>query len=390
MRRCLIALASLLAGCVDLGPSDPDAAREVVYDPAGTPAFAGQALTIQSCGAGNFCHSDEIAAVDRFGAPNGLSFDVRLASTTVEVEDEAVERLDVAQRNITSLADSAWALVHAGRMPPGGAAGDEYLRSVGLLDMESNPLPMPWERFDTDGNSLGPLPSIETEEGREIFRNWLVSGAPVVERTQCRIDGMEPALGYRVPLCERGCVDPTWESIYVQIIQPSCARSRCHDNTSPAEDLDLFVDLTPPEGQERLTLDQLRERSAAVVGRLLAGDGFAHGSSCREDMHVLLTPGDPDASLLYLKVAAASNEAICGNKMPLSGNPLTDQRLCAIREWIACMDDCADEDSALCTRCVDDARVACGVAAPFDIAEGSARCVVEEPCSSDPSIPRCP
>ncbi len=371
MRTSLI-VALLLSACdPDVGTADQDAALEVVYDPDGVPAFAGQALAIQSCGAGGFCHSDDIEPADRFGAPNGLGLDVRVASTTVEIEEEATARLLAHQTRMFGLRGLVWEQVGALRMPPGGAAGDEYRAAVENIT---------FERFDSAGEPLGPLPRIETEEGREIFRNWLASGVPVVERTQRRIDRQPNEAGYTVPVCERGCVDPTWASIYVQIIAPSCARSRCHDSSDPASDLDLYADLSVPAPQTVLTPEQLAERITPVLERIRGAD--AEGSQCRREGHVILTPSDPDTSLIYLKVAAASGDDVCGGKMPLSGNPLTEQRLCAIREWIAC-GACAPGDSS-CDACTEAARATCGVAASFDPAEGTAQCAVQQPCMNRP------
>ena len=381
MRSLLSSLVGLsfLAACdPSVGPADEDAALEVVYDQDGLPAFAGQALAIQSCGAGGFCHADGIEPIDRFGAPNGLGFDLRVASTTVEIEEEAVARLTAHQNNMLHNRGLVWGQVSSLNMPPGGPVGEEYRASVaGLV----------YERFDDDGEAVGALPSLDSEEGREIFRNWLAARVPVVERTQRRIDRRDDLLiGYVVPVCERTCVDPTWESIYVQIIEPSCARSRCHDNTEPASDLDLFADLTPPPPQSMLTPEQLHARLAPILVGDEDREGIiganAVGSQCRPEGWSIVVPNEPEMSLLYAKVAAASGDDICGGKMPLSGNPLTEQRLCAIREWIAC-GACAPGDTS-CDACTETARATCGVAAPFDLAQGTATCAVQQPCANRP------
>lgn len=401
----------VLTGCSrSVGPVDEQAALEVVYDSSGVPAFAGQALAIQSCGAGGFCHSADIEAEDRFGAPHGLNLDVRLASTTVEVEQEALDRLVRDQDFILQNRVLLWEQVSSLRMPPAGAVGERYRDAVGDLG---------YDRFDDSGEAIGPLPGLDTEEGREIFRNWLAAAVPVVERTQRRVD-RQPTEGWPpVPLCERGCVDPTWESIYVQIVRPSCALSSCHDEAEPASDRSFHVDLGDLGD---LTMDEL----GALVEPLresLVGD-VANESECRLGGHELIVPGDPEISLLYRKVAPArtfSTETectaatveedcgglplpectypessgwscpagtctytceVCGAVMPASGNPLTEQRLCAIREWIAC-GACGPGDAS-CDACIETARGMCGVGAPFDLATGTAECAIQQPCPNRP------
>lgn len=46
----------------------------------------------------------------------------------------------------------------------------------------------------------------------------------------------------------------------------------------------------------------------------------------------LVTPGDPDNSLLYLKL---TSHPPCGDQMPLSGLALTSSQLQMVRTWIA-------------------------------------------------------
>jgi hypothetical protein len=370
-----LALASSLlglsaAGCrANLGQADEDAAHEVVYDSAGTPAYAGQALVIQSCGSGGFCHSPGIAPEERFGAPAGLDFDLRIAATTVELEEEASQRLLEQHASVVAHAPEMWEQVSGLHMPPGGEAGAMYRASVSVQ----------FERYDDEGVSLGPLPGLDTEEGREILRNWLAMGAelPVVERTQPRLRGAAPVVGDVVPSCEVTCVEPSFESIYAQILVPSCGASRCHDNIDSAEDLDLVG--APPS-------DASRADFLAFLTTLL--DGFsgarAQGSVCRTEGWQLLVPGDPESSLLYAKVSAESSADVCGSKMPLAGNPLSEQRLCALREWIAC-GACGPEDRS-CDACIATARATCGVG-EFDPERGVAECLEVTPCANRPPSP---
>ena len=61
VKRLILLVVLVSFGCApELGEGDVESAREVVYDQRGLPAFAGQAIMIQSCGAGGHCHSPEI------------------------------------------------------------------------------------------------------------------------------------------------------------------------------------------------------------------------------------------------------------------------------------------------------------------------------------------
>ena len=53
----------------------------------------------------------------------------------------------------------------------------------------------------------------------------------------------------------------------------------------------------------------------------------------RGDM-VRVLPGDPDNSLLILKVRAQRPDSDIGAQMPYSYNPLTDSQVDLVRQWI--------------------------------------------------------
>jgi hypothetical protein len=68
---------------------------------------------------------------------------------------------------------------------------------------------------------------------------------------------------------------------------------------------------------------------------LTSGSSFGslvnQSSSQRSDL-TLVTPGNPDASLMWLKVS--SNSPPVGSRMPLLGAPLSSSELATIRDWI--------------------------------------------------------
>ncbi len=174
----LVLFASLVltAGCgTNFGPCDEAQAKTLVYDTSGLPAYEGQAVLDQSCGHGAFCHSHGATGQFRFGAPAGLDFDVAAAcgdSTSAATCDKA--RAVFATVHRTTL-DYDWDIdsqIGAGRMPPGGKAGQQTA-PVGT----GYTLPDPTHT---------PVPVASSPEGRAVLRNWFACGAPVVERTTDR------------------------------------------------------------------------------------------------------------------------------------------------------------------------------------------------------------
>ncbi|MFK7990278.1 MAG: hypothetical protein AB8I08_29930 [Sandaracinaceae bacterium] len=349
-RACAVGL--LVLGCTpDVGACDPEGpAFEVVYDEFGTPAMAGQALMIESCGGGGFCHSEGIAAPDRFNAPSGLAFDVTIASTSAQPQDGATARLAVHQARIARMRGEIWAEVDSGRMPP-----NVEREGVVVDDL--------YARVDDDGVTARDLPGLDVEEGRTILREWLACGAPVVERTQPRGDELAP-VGFTVRACNRRCVDPTFADLHEAVLERSCATGACHDADEPSARLDL----TDTGGLNALLSRLTSGTTAATEGcsECQCGDDEAFASM------PLITPGEPDASLLYRKVEP---ERACGGVMPLSGSPLSAQALCALREWIACG---APSDPSSEAECIDAARATCGV----QVMGGVVSCAEEDTCAN--------
>lgn len=169
MRRMVVIAILLPAGCsTDLGECDEEAARAVVYDEEGLPAYEGQALVQVSCGNGSFCHAARARGEARYGAPAGLDFDVALAGAS----EASVARLANGKRNVEEWAQEIYGEVERGTMPPWGEA---------TLVPHAN-LPR-FRRVAADG-TVERLPHVDSFEGLGILKNWLACGAPVVERTE--------------------------------------------------------------------------------------------------------------------------------------------------------------------------------------------------------------
>ena len=93
------------------------------------------------------------------------------------------------------------------------------------------------------------------------------------------------------------------------IFAMTCGGSGCHEAYMPAAQLDL---VTP-----------------GVADRLVGVQ--AVGEACVA-MGTLVVPEDPEASLLYLKLAGSPP---CGEPMPLLADALTAKQLSCVKEWIA-------------------------------------------------------
>jgi hypothetical protein len=352
MRRLWILGLSLLTGCPSLGSGAPcaaadgghpdgerppivpvcpggcdeDAARSVVYDAAGRSMYAGQALIHESCAAGgNFCHSS--SALDRFGVPAGLDFDIApTASDGTRYDRTGSARLAYAHNMVDRQARAIWNTIANGSMPPGRVGDTLSVHTFG------------WITDPTDPTRDVPLPTLETDEGREIVRNWLACGAPIVEAwaaftapmcdensdcptglceaDSCSYIGDSDTAVHRVdrPL------EPNWRSIYLQAIQPNCTTPGCHapDPLSGGA-LSAGLDLSTMERAYEALVDAEASEDEAL-GALCGGSG-----------RVLVDPGNPDGSLLVSKLAEEAPE--CGEQMPF-GQALDAEQVAVIREWI--------------------------------------------------------
>ena len=313
------------AGCVAVEhvgnrctPEDDARARTIVYRRDGSPAYAGQALLITSCGGGSFCHSEGATGAARFGVPLGLDFDPELADQVADPVHGAA-RLRRAQLRIFEYRDQIWTAVLDGSMPPPGALGTRVRQA-------------PYVTFDA-ADARTDAPTLDTDAGRETLRNWLACGAPVIERTgglgsttSCSADRDCPLTGI-CDLRTRACmpigetsplrivpIDPTWSSIYDVVVASRCATGACHGAERPAAGLDFHT--------EAIALDTLMTTQTSITAACAATGG------------PLIVPGQPESSLLYRKL---TDPEVCGGIMPRGGGQLPPRYTDAIRDWIAAL-----------------------------------------------------
>lgn len=350
------ALVPLLNACLpDLGDCDAAAARELVFRDTGDnvdgdnglPMYAGQALVQQSCGDGAFCHAEAAQGTSRYGASHVLDFDLSPACTGFEAPCQAGDPItDGLRANRQNAIDHAQIMLQAidrETMPPPGVGADVVSRApsfrrVDFLDIHSESFELRSRVAYCDQLPIGTcapgattielenplLPPVGSSEGREIVRNWLACGAPVVESAieaanlahtgwQCAPNNEAGHVGdcfVRIPAPVTP-PDPTWSSIFTTAILPGCG-TKCHSPSDPAHFRDSHLDLST---------------SLAAYQSLI--DGVASGSTeCVLANWSLLVPNDPDRSLFLRKM---EHTAGCGDAMGTFPPAVTD----VIRAWIA-------------------------------------------------------
>ena len=110
--------------------------------------------------------------------------------------------------------------------------------------------------------------------------------------------GCEPQLEGKDRFC------PPDFNVIEDLFKPRCTQASCHAaGVHPAGGLDL--------------------QSSGVTARLIGVPATCGG--------VRVDPNDPDHSLLLEKVAG---QPVCGGRMPLGGQPLTEGEVSCLREWM--------------------------------------------------------
>lgn len=324
LRKALPLAATLalvsLAGCRStIDDCAEDASPLYVVDPEGRISFAGQALVHTGCAAGR-CHDEGAEGSARHGVPLGL--DLGLPIAMIEDVREPLpeghrELLARSRENIAKHAEAMLTLIDRGAMPP-GADPDEEIAEGGYRALQ----------YRLGQCHIGaPLPSMQTEEGREIVRNWLACGAPVVEASDPTLPNISGVTSgthglHRSPLCEEE-IDPglmSFERLHAEVFKPSCALAGCHDSESQ----DLRMDTI------EITYSELFDRAPSETTHC-AGEDERDALAA-----AFIVPGDPDASYLLHKMAdpliPRAERPICGDPMPRNGH--LPRALEKIRAWI--------------------------------------------------------
>jgi hypothetical protein len=330
------------------GTVEGPAAFDLAYKPlTGLPMFEGQALVQASCGNGQFCHTPNATGGDRVGVPRGLDYDVALACVDESTDPtcanlqpcegdaassaycQRLRRLSGNRGSVVAWAEEIHFQISEGTMPPGEAGGRVQDDT-------------PWIR--EDGTEL---PRLNTPQGKNVVRNWLACGAPVVARTE-----LAPSADMELTACESlegevcrysgplPTLPATWSAIYWSVIFPTCVV--CHGpangnlDQNPDNEGNPIPGGASPQGLAVLDLtgsdttdtsNWAAESHSALVNvpASQAGDCFGQG--------INVIPNDASGSLMIQKMRAVQT---CGGEMPLSEGEQTIPTpvILVIEEWI--------------------------------------------------------
>lgn len=302
-------LGALALGAVACGEDvgscdDPVEARDTVLVGNGSVQYAGQAIMNQSCANGS-CHASGASGESRSGAPKHLNFDLRPAKSSGEDENPAGERIakiddeDLAglrrrQQRVVDERDVIWEQVKKNLMPPDGAFA--ALRELTkLFDTEEG---------DVCTASKESFDPITSSKSKEVLRNWLACGAPIVETNSELVEKRTAGtVGYQYPVCGGGEIDiSSIEDVQTRIFGEYC--SGCHPSVNDPDlsDADMsFASLVEDDSE--------------------ACDGKP-----------FVTPGDVEKS--YLIDLLTKEEPGCHRRMPDGGDPLSEAEIQAVADWI--------------------------------------------------------
>jgi hypothetical protein len=305
LRARLLALIFLVSACSeDVGICQGSLQGRDTVVVNGNVVYGGQAIMNKACTVG--CHSSLATGDGRHGVPAGLDFDLfpvdqedtagtrkRGAVTVVKLTNAQVEGLRARQKKIVAHRDLIWQQVEDGLMPP-----------AGMLDSVMSKIFASSEKTPCDpGKPYSKLPEPQT---REVFRNWLACGAPLVETNSPKVDksvATPGAAGYQYQECKPEVAEVvTLERLFASTFG-DCGG--CHNN--PAEPAPKFL---------------------SVAG---LAESLRKGKSCNGKPFV--TPGEPAESYL-LDLLKAPDPACNRRQMPVN-DPLSERALAEITAWIA-------------------------------------------------------
>jgi len=300
----LLLLASFASGCADdVGACEGSLEGRETVIVSNTVVYGGQAIMNQACSTG--CHSSTATGSDRRGVPAGLDFDLRPvdeedaagtkksgSSTIVKLKSAQIAGLRERQRKIVENRDLIWQQVRDGLMPPSGMF--EAVMSTIVASATSTPC-----------KAGKPYSKMQAGQTREVLRNWLACGAPLVETNGKMVakSNAVGAAGYQYPACmpEPDAVI-TLESLFKGTLS-ECGG--CHNNAFTGPPSFLSVDVLA---------ESLRTKSEC------AGKPF-------------VTPGNPAKSYL-LDLLEGPNPDCNHARMP-KGDSLSDRGIAEVSAWIA-------------------------------------------------------
>jgi len=190
------------------------------------------------------------------------------------------------------------------------------------------------------------LEAIDTSDGSKLFEfktDGTIVGAPVVnngrlyfasgltyyfghpdEKLHALALPDDPAVGKHFDVKPPPMIDPskpTWTNVYKAVIAKSCADAQCHGSARAGN----------------LTLNGIVGAGNALVNVTASGvctdpdGGVVTTCGCKDSGKVRVVPGKPEESLLVEKLTGNPS---CGDRMPPTGLPLSDELQTLVKNWI--------------------------------------------------------
>ena len=305
-------------GCgEDVGTCDTTkSGRDAVLVGKTTVVYAGQAIMNRACGTG--CHASTATGDARRGAPAGLDFDLLpimeddaagtrtnlKGDTVIKLKSEQLSALRHRQQKVLGERGEIWRQVQENLMPP----DNSFEAAITNIFTAKDSTPC------TQGDNFNKLPS---GFERQVFRNWLACGAPIVEANGDSVSKPQAAgtVGWQFLSCSSASASTGPVSLETLLGGPLSTCSACHPIISPPS----FSTI------DAITTSVLQSKDAA----------------CNDKPYV--TPGDPDQSFLY-DVLALKDPGCGHTRMPQGGPYLSASELMQVSEWIKAGAPATDAD----------------------------------------------
>ena len=270
----------------------------------GQVVYGGQAILNRTCAGG--CHSSSATGDNRHGVPAGLDFDLMPVDqedvagtkksgdrTVVKLTGSQIAGLRARQKKIVEQRNLIWQQIEDGLMPPSG--GFESMMTNIFASSEKTPCKR--------GTPYTEMSQVRT---REVLRNWLACGAPLVETNSTKIVptvATPGTAGYQYRVCEPETEVITLETLFSNTLS-QCGG--CHNQPIG----------TPPP----------RFTSLEVFATTLL-----EGKGCSGKPFV--TPYKPEESYLLDRLKGADPDCPLSTIMP-PGDMLTERGIAQVTAWI--------------------------------------------------------
>lgn len=317
MVRMLASSVSLLAlfymGCGGAKATDPSSGTRPVAVASAEPATVepGQQVTLRGGastdpgGGGLVFHWGQASSNP---LPVEFSTNDSSGASSVQVTLQAPGRYSFVLRveneqAVLSLPDSVVVTVRSpNRVPAANAGNDQTVQAGATVQLDGSGSSDP--DHDTLTYRWTASPQLTLSDATAVRPHFIPSAEGTYILTLVVSDGQLSSAPDQVAVVVEGSgfAEPTFSQVQQQVFTPSCALSGCHADA-----------------------DHPILRAGQAYGNLV---GVASSVGL-----ILVTPGDPDRSYLYIKITGGPG--MVGSRMPRGRGALSAANLAVVRDWIA-------------------------------------------------------